>query len=227
MSMRRVPIEVELSDEERSVALEELYPALPDTLCGQPVPKPDGSKRLARVEMPFYLVAAEPVYREGGSCAGVITRFDGQKECRRYFWYDDLQADEQGRITYNPSNQISYTWAEDGLSYVSKDRNGHEVTHRLEDYLIPQWLKPKQRTDWEYSEDGLPAKTVVHYANGEERVDEYSYFWKTDVRYSGEEGCTALMSNNGQWDDEVMIFDVHGYLLYYYLGATYLEYTYE
>ena len=229
---RFVSVEVEPSDEERAAALEELYPALPDTLCGQPVPKPDGSKRLVRVEMPYYMVAAEPVYREDGSCAGVITRFDGQKECRRYFWYDDLRADEQGRITYNPSNQISYTWAEDGLSYVSKDRNGHEVTHRLEDYLIPQWLKPRQRMDWEYSEDGLPTKEVWLMGPGpdaEKRVTEYSYFWETNARNprTQEEDCTALKSNNGQWDQDVMIFDSHGYLLEYNLSNTYLEYYYE
>ena len=158
----------------------------------------------------------------------MITRFDGQKECRRYFWYDDLRADEQGRITYNPSNQFSYTWAEDGLSYVLTDRNGKEHTYKLEDWLIPKWLNREKRKGWEYNEDGLPTKEVVHYSDRDE-ITEYSYFWETNTRNprTHEEDCTALKSNNGQWDQDVMIFDSHGYLLEYNLSNTYLEYYYE
>ena len=64
--------------------------------------------------------------------------------------------------------------------------------------------------------------------DAEKRVTEYSYFWETNARNprTHEEDCTALKSNNGQWDQDVMIFDSHGYLLEYNLSNTYLEYYY-
>ena len=92
------------------------------------------------------------------------------------------------------------------------DRNGDPVVENRIDIV-----------ETEDAEDQKSEKTE------EKRVTEYSYFWETNTRNprTHEEDCTALKSNNGQWDQDVMIFDSHGYLLEYNLSNTYLEYYYE
>ena len=224
---RNVLVEVTLNDEEQSVKLESLYPPLPETLCGEPVPQPDGSKKLIRAELDNWtmLVAAEPIYLADGSCAGVVNRFDGQKEYENFAWSEGVQKDEQGRISYMPVNDAAYTWSEDGSSYTISIQGDAGLEIHIEDEQIPAAIERiMNHTNWEYNEDGLP----VREERGD-RVDEYSYFLEHGRNpYGTEENCTILNANDGKHNVVVMVFDADGYLLYYSIPGAYpITYYYE
>ena len=231
---RYVLLEVEPGDVDSAVTLEQLYPALGQTLCGEAVPQPDGTKQLVRVEMAGPIpTVAEPVFREDGSFAGVVSRFDGQAAYRSAFWHKDVETDEQGRLISDPESKARFTWGEDGKSYTYAWDQNDPSEYRLENSLIQDRVKRllAKRDSWEYNEDGLPSKTVTRYASGEERTAEYSYSWQSGVKHPydwKQENCTVLFSNNGSYESPVLIFDEHGYLVYLNLpSSSTFSYTYE
>ena len=231
---RNVMVEAEPGDVDGSVTLGQLCPQLADTYLGQAVPQPDGSRRLVRVEMQGPVpTVAELVWREDGSFAGIVSRFDGQAAYRSAAWHEGVQADEQGRLISDPESGVSIVWGEDGKSYTYAWGQNEPHEYRLEDSLIQDRIArlSVKHDAWEYNEDGLPTKIVSRYANGEERVEEYSYFWETGVNnpYDWEqENCSILKSNNGQYDNYAMVFDEHGCLVHLNLpGGSTFSYTYE
>jgi hypothetical protein len=232
---RKVRFEADPAEVDGSVSVEDLYPAF-ESVCGQPLPTPDGTMRLLRVEMrdsPRVSVAAEPVWLSDGSCAGVLTHFDGEGDYQSYRYKEETTADEQGRITYNPNSRVSYAWAEDGRSYMITYSNGSEAEITPDMQQIPVLLKRALNHEgWEYNEDGLPSKEVwltSSEPDAEKRVVAYSYFWDdTTTDWGAEKNCRILKANNGTYDQAVMVFNEHGYLIDYNLpGNPYFGYIYE
>ena len=232
---RKLRFEADPAEVDSSITVEDLYPAF-ETICGEPYPTPDGTMRLLRAEMrdmPRVTVAAEPVWLSDGSCAGVLSRFDGEGDYQNWRYKEETTADEQGRITYNPNSRVSYVWAEDGKSYTITYSNGNEAEITPDKQQIPVLLKRAlSHEDWEYNEDGLPSKEVWLMGPGpdaEKRIDAYSYFWDdTTTDWGAEKNCRILKASNGSYDQIVMVFNEHGYLIYYSLpGNPHFEYIYE
>ena len=228
---RKLRFEADPAEVDSSVAVEDLYPAF-ESACGEPLPTPDGTMRLIRVEMrdyPRVSVAAEPVWLSDGSCAGVLSRFDGEGDFQSWRYKEETTADEQGRITYNPNMFVSYAWAEDGKSYTITYSNGNEKEITPDMQQIPVLLRQAfGHEDWEYNEDGMPSKEIRHYSDRDETI-EYSYFWDdTTTDWGTEKNCRILKASNGSYDQVVMVFNEHGYLITYNLaGNPLFEYTYQ
>ena len=125
--------------------------------------------------------------------------------------------------------RASYAWAEDGKSYTITYSNGNEKEITPDTQQIPVLLRQAfSHEDWEYNEEGLPSKEIRHYSDRDETI-EYSYFWDdTTTDWGAEKNCRILKASNGSYDQVVMVFNEHGYLINYNLaGNPLFEYTYQ
>ena len=224
---RNILFEAEFADGGRDVSLEDCYPDLRESYLGTPVPTPDGSKRLIRVEMenhPNIPAVAALAYAEDGSLVGIHTYFDVEGHSEKCRWQEGSEFDEQGRVTYVPPMYGGYhiRYSDDGQSYTMIYSSGYEREIRLEDQQVTDWIK-RGPLDYygneEVNEDGLLTKRVMHSADGQDYVTEYSYHWESDVYNwkADTEDNTALVTDLG-W--EVMVFDRNGYLLQYTIPSS-------
>ena len=215
----------------RELSVEDFYPDLRESYLGTPVPTPDGSKRLIRVEMvdfPAIPVVAELAYAADGSLAGVETYFDFASFAETCSWEQDSEFDEQGRVTYVPPmyGDFHIRYADDGQAYTIIYSSGYEKEIRLEDSKIQDWVKrgPLDYYDSdEVNEDGLLTRKVL----GPDNVMEYSYHWETNLHNweTGRDDNTSLKDN---YNEDIFLFDAHGYLLEYCVPhSAVFNYTYE
>ena len=215
--------------------VEDFYPALRESYLGTPVPTPDGSKRLIRVEMVSFRaipVVAELAYAADGSLAGVETYFDFASFAETCSWEQDCEFDEQGRVTYVPPmyGDLHIRYADDGQAYTIIYSSGYEKEIRLEDSRIQDWVKrgPLDYYDSDYdsdevNEDGLLTRKVL----GPDNVMEYSYHWETNLHNweTGRDDNTSLKDN---YNEDIFLFDAHGYLLEHCVPhSAVFNYTYE
>lgn len=211
--------------------VEDFYPALRESYLGMPVPTPDGSKRLIRVEMvdfPDAPIVTGLAYAADGSLAGVETYFDFASLAERCRGDQDSEFDEQGRVTYVPPmyGDFHIRYADDGQAYTIIYSSGREREIRLEDYRIQDWVK-RGPLDYygseEVNEDGLLTRQVL----GTDYVREYSYHWETNLHNweTGTDNNTALKDD---YNENILLFDAHGYLLEYQIpNRMHFTYTYE
>lgn len=181
--------------------VEDFYPVLRESYVGTPVPKPNGTKRLARVvmeqnatELP---VIAELAYAPDGTLAGVVTSFDATGIYDDWDRDAETKTDDRGRLIYDADptrwgGVYTYAYAEDGQSYtrtITRADGTSERTFSLADLQIQDLVKkePGYGKPLTYDEEGLVMSaskgyTMDNAGNLVEMTEEYpAYHWETGV----------------------------------------------
>ena len=223
-------------------SLDELYPALPDTLCGVALPTGDGSQRLSSVIMECMEstrnipILTTVLYDDSGAPERQVLSFGagGTHD-------DDEIYDEAGRLirVSSLSSTTEYRYAEDGRSYTSTYTSGggdsHDTTVRLADNTVPLLVRrtPEEDNWWAditYSEDGLP----LVFAVKEEQISRFPENYGDVYSYEaeqGEDGSLRILyrlHKEGYSDAPYVMleYDEHGYLTRFSPSWAYRSFTY-
>ena len=229
--LAEVDPEDQVSDGAAQETLNAYFPELNDSYCGMPVPVPNGSERLVRMEATpawgHLNVVVECAYGEDGTLQAVPASLDPVGSCEYPFMSNFKDADDQGRLIeyrLNDTQKFNYQYGDDPDSYIMiyaySDNESTETAVTLEEdlVLLSDWIKtPAEEihTDTktrELNEDGLVAKDETIYDSGD--VWSVTYQYETE---SYEDGSLKSVTQirDDSYSVTIMEFDREGYLISY------------
>ena len=226
-----IPVKVEIDPASCSAldSIDALYPVLRDSYGGHPVPVPDGSRRLSKVQLlngDQLQVVAEPVYDADGTLISCTNYFDGVSSASVWSNYHP-ETDDQGRLIKLDfdSYTVSFDYAEDEQSYTFtrtySDGNTYEQEYLLSDMAIPNIVRKSLDElcygTLTFNEDGLPSQGVYtrRDADGNETSETEVYTYEYELAEDGTILSLSVRTDGRDYASPILRFDEHGYLTDY------------
>ena len=224
-----VKVEVDPASSTALDSIDALYPVLRDSYGGHPVPVPDGSRRLSKVQLynsDQLQVVAEPVYDADGTLISCTNYFDGVSSASVWSNYHP-ETDDQGRLIKLDfdSYTVSFDYAEDEQSYTFtrtySDGKTYEQEYLLSDMAIPNIVRKSldelSYGTFTYNEDGLPSQGVYTWkdADGNETSETEVYTYEYELAEDGTILSLSVRTDGRDYASPILRFDEHGYLTDY------------
>ncbi len=215
----------EAADAANRETLSAYYPKLGASLCGLPVPTPNGSERLSRIVTsrdPYLDVVSECAYGEDGALTQITDRFDPVGTVSS-IPAGTTTTDDLGRLAEYRRQEnwtIRYRYGEDPDSYTRVNTfNGdtREYTVTLDNERPTSWIgrPPEEAVTGKVTlnGDGLIERIERLQADGTSTVEEYEY--RAERYADGSLKAVARVRKDLDFITPFLEFDEAGYLCFY------------